>query len=164
MSDGEIIGAAAFGPAQEDDVNGLPAWLAATLGGGGEPILERIGVGVGVANVLHRLEWDGRAMVMRRPPEAAAKLTASAGNMMREARVLGALVHSDVRCPHLVAMCDDPGVIGVPFLLMDYVDGFPPVDPLPQGFEAPAAKRPFGTELVDALSEVALVDWEACGL
>ena len=56
-------------------------------------------------------------------------------------------------------------MIGAPFILMEHIDGFTPVAPLPAPFDHdPAARRALGTELVDALAELALVDWRAVGL
>src|SRR2546421_177494 len=46
-----------------------------------------------------------------------------------------------------------------------HIDGFTPTDPLPPPFDHdPAARHGLGLELVDALAELALVDWEAVGL
>ena len=101
--------------------------------------------------------------MLRRGP--AAKITASAGNTMREHRLLAALADTDVRHPRLVAGCDDQAVIGVPFILTERIDGFTPIDPLPGPFDHdPAARHGLGTEIVDALAELALVDWQAVGL
>ena len=56
-------------------------------------------------------------------------------------------------------------MIGVPFILMERIDGFTPIDPLPGPFDHdPAARHGLGTEMVDALAELALVDWQAVGL
>ena len=109
------------------------------------------------------MRWGERDLVLRRGP--AAKITASAGDTMREARLLAALADTDVRHPRLVAACDDTAVIGVPFILMERIDGFTPIDPLPAPFDHdPSARHGLGTEMVDALAELALVDWQAVGL
>lgn len=149
---------------ESNENSAIAAWLRERVGGDGEVVLERIGIGIGVANVLHSFAWDGVDYVMRRPPAADAKLTASAGNMLREARVLEAMAKTSVRHPHLVGMCEDPSVIGCPFLVMKKVDGFTPVDVLPATHNSPQIKATFGLELVRALSEVAKVDWQAVGL
>jgi aminoglycoside phosphotransferase (APT) family kinase protein len=53
----------------------------------------------------------------------------------------------------------------VPFLIVERVDGFTPIAPLPPPFDHdPVARRGLGTELVDALAELALVDWWTIGL
>ena len=95
-----------------------------------------MGEATGVANTLFAVHWGERDLVLRRGP--AAKVTASAGNTMREARLLAALSDTDVRHPRLVAACDDTAVIGAPFILMERIDGFTPIDPLP----GPVRSRP----------------------
>jgi aminoglycoside phosphotransferase (APT) family kinase protein len=122
-----------------------------------------MGEATGVGNALFKLRWGTTEMVLRRPP--LAKLTASAGDTARERRLLAALAGTDVRHPSLIAGCDDLSVIGAPFLLMTMVDGFTPIAPLPAPFDTDAAARHgLGTEIVDALAELALVDWRGVGL
>jgi aminoglycoside phosphotransferase (APT) family kinase protein len=145
------------------DVAALEAWLVTNLDGGPPLEIERMGEATGVANALFGVRWGGRDLVLRRPP--AAKITASAGNMVRERRVLAALADSPVRHPRLVAACEDPDVLGVPFLLMERVDGFTPTDPLPAPFDTDqAARHALGIEAVDAIAELAIVDWRTAGL
>jgi len=55
-------------------------------------------------------------------------------------------------------------VIGTPFTLMERVDGFSAVDPLPGAFDNVEFRRQIGIELVQALGELATVDWKAVGL
>ncbi|HBU02571.1 MAG TPA: acyl-CoA dehydrogenase, partial [Acidimicrobiaceae bacterium] len=43
--------------------------------------------------------------------------------MGREYRVQTPLQNTDVPVPRTVAMCEDESIIGVPFYLMDFVDG-----------------------------------------
>ena len=53
----------------------------------------------------------------------------------------------------------------MPFILTERIDGFTPIDPLPAPFDRdPAARHGLGTELIDTLAELALVDWQAVGL
>ena len=145
------------------DGDALQAWLTAHVKGDPPLVLERMGEGTGVANALFAVRWGDRDLVLRRGP--AAKITASAGDTMREGRLLAALADTDARHPRLVAFCDDSTVIGVPFILMERIDGFTPIDPLPAPFDHdPSARHGLGTELVDALAELALVDWRAVGL
>ena len=93
----------------------------------------------------------------RSPPAPATRC--------REARLLAALASTEVRHPRLVAACDDSKVIGVPFILTERVDGFTPVDPLPAPFDHDrVARHGLGIELVDALAELAVVDWQTVGL
>jgi aminoglycoside phosphotransferase (APT) family kinase protein len=145
------------------DLAALERWLASQLDGAPPLEVERMGETTGVANALFRVRWGEHDLVLRRPP--ATKITASAGNMLRERRVLAALAGTAVRHPRLVAACEDADVIGVPFLLLERVDGFTPIDPLPAPFDTdPATRHALGMEAVDALAELATVDWRAAGL
>jgi len=64
-----------------------------------------------------------------------------------------------------VASTNDPTIIGSPFVLLERIDGFNPIDPLPDRFAAdPAFRAGVGPEIVDALAALALVDWRAVGL
>jgi aminoglycoside phosphotransferase (APT) family kinase protein len=145
------------------DVDALQRWLTEHVKGDPPLTMERLGEATGVANALFDVVWGDRHLVLRRGP--AAKVTASAGDTMRERRLLAALADTDVRHPRLVAACEDPSVIGAPFILMERIDGFTPIEPLPAPFDHdPSARRGLGTEMVDALAELGLVDWRAVGL
>ena len=145
------------------DEDALAAWLTDHVKGDPPLTVARMGEATGVGNALFAVRWGERDLVLRRPP--AAKVTASAGDTMRERRLLAALVDTDVRHPRLVAACDDVAVIGAPFLLMERIDGFTPIDPLPDPFDHDAsARHGLGMEMVDALAELAVVDWQAVGL
>jgi aminoglycoside phosphotransferase (APT) family kinase protein len=145
------------------DEAALRAWLAAHVDGGPELHVARMGEATGVGNALFAVRWGEVELVLRRPP--AVKVTASAGDTMREQRLLAALASTAVRHPRLVAACTDPSVIGVPFLLMERIDGFTPIHPLPPPFDHDAGvRRAIGMEMVDALAELGLADWRAVGL
>src|SRR3954454_15525982 len=148
------------------DVPALRQWLIGCVDDpamASEPLSAvRMGQDTGVGNALFSLQWGDRQLVLRRPP--SAKITASAGDMTRESRLLAALAGTDVRHPRLVGSCDDPSVIGAPFLVMERIDGFTPIAPLPEAFSAPDSRRGIGFEMVDALAELAVVDWRAVGL
>ena len=58
-----------------------------------------------------------------------------------------------------------PSVIGTPFTLMECVDGFTAVDPLPVSIvEHPSSKHALGVGIVDALAKLSTVDWRSIGL
>ncbi|MGE0383301.1 MAG: phosphotransferase family protein [Gammaproteobacteria bacterium] len=145
------------------DAKGLEAWLSNQFPGGGPLRLERIGEGTGIANALFRVRWGEHDMVLRRPP--ATKVTESAGDTMRERRLLAAFAGSRVRHPPLIAACEDSAAIGTPFILMQRVEGFTAIDPLPPPFDNDKqARHGFGMEIVDALAELGTFDWQAAGL
>ncbi|MGH2749880.1 MAG: phosphotransferase family protein [Actinomycetota bacterium] len=99
--------------------------------------------------------------VLRRPPSGAFLPTAHDVN--REYRVLHALDSSLVRSPATVLACDDESVIGVPFYLMERVEGLVIRAELPKAF-GETARAAIGEEVVDALVELHSVDVDACGL
>src|SRR5215211_3873560 len=134
----------------------LEKWLSEHVPGDPPLDIHRMGEGTGVANALFQVRWGGRDLILRRPP--VTKVTASAGDTMREARILGALADTGARHPRLVAACEEADVIGAPFLLMARIDGFTPIAPLPPPFDEDVSGRHgLGTEIVDALAELALV-------
>jgi aminoglycoside phosphotransferase (APT) family kinase protein len=107
-----------------DDLRRLAAWLAERgLGGPGTPGIQLI-LG-GRSNLTYRLDLAGagrrRRLVLRRPP--LGHVLPTAHDMSREYRVLTALSGTEVPVPAPIAICADPGVIGAPFYLMEYVPG-----------------------------------------
>jgi aminoglycoside phosphotransferase (APT) family kinase protein len=134
----------------------LEAFLDAQGLGRGE--LEAEPVGDGHSNVTYVIRRDGGEWVLRRPPRPP--LPPSAHDVLREAFLLRALEHTDVRLPRVLATCDDVAVIGAPFYLMELVEGEVISSELPEGLTGARV----GEELVDALVEVHDVDWSACGL
>lgn len=65
---------------------------------------------------------DGRTRwVLRTPPRAGR--TASAHDVAREHRVTAALMASSVPVADAVLLCEDEGVLGVPFTVSGFVDG-----------------------------------------
>lgn len=104
---------------------------------------------------------DGHQWVLRRPPRGAFLPTAH--DVLREHRVLAALADTPVRVPRPVLACSDESVIGVPFYLMERVEGHVPRHDLPVFVDAEGCRR-LGEEMVDALAELHAVDWRAAGL
>ena len=85
--------------------------------------------------------------------------------MRREARLLAALAGTDVPHPRLVALCDDPGVLGGVFYLMEVVEGFNAITVMPQPHAGdPAIRHGMGLALVDGIARLARVDHVAVGL
>ena len=66
--------------------------------------------------------------------------------------------------PRVLAVCDDPGLIGAPFYVMERVAGEVVTDAVPAGLDSAAERRRMGEELVDALVTLHGVDWRAAGL
>ncbi len=101
-------------------------------------------------------------VVLRRPPRGP--LPPSAHDVLREARLLRALEPTAVRAPTVLAVCEDPDVIGAPFYVMELVDGDVITDSLPASLDNPTERARVANELIDALVELHLVDWGTIGL
>jgi aminoglycoside phosphotransferase (APT) family kinase protein len=128
--------------------------------GTGPISVERIGEGH--SNVTFLVRRGDDRLVLRRPPRPP--LPPSAHDVLREARVLSAVADTPVRAPTVLAACDDESLLGVPFYVMEYVEGTVITSEIPEALDTPEERRRIGEELVDALAEVHAVDWRACGL
>jgi len=138
----------------------LSAFLDARLGpGDGSATVAKIGEGR--SNLTFRVTHAGRSYVLRRPP--LGDLPETAHDMLREHRVLSALADTPVRAPRPAVACDDPGVIGVPFYLMEVIDGVVIRHDLPEAFAEPD-RAGLGFEMIDALAELHTLDYTAAGL
>jgi aminoglycoside phosphotransferase (APT) family kinase protein len=137
----------------------LERWL--DLCGLGSGPLRATRIGAGHSNATFLLERGAERMVLRRAPRPP--LPPSAHDMLREARVLGALA-GRARVPELLAVCDDDGVLGVPFYVMRELHGHVVTGELPAVLAEPPARRSAGLDLVDALAELHAVDIDAAGL
>ena len=133
----------------------LEAFLDGRGLGEGPLRARRIGDGGG-SNFSFLLERGDERYVLRRPPRPP--LPPSAHDMVREARLQLALAPQGIRLPPIVAVCEDPDVIGAPFYVMRYLDGHVITDTLPPGLETPTARRRLGEELVDTLVEIHAAD------
>jgi aminoglycoside phosphotransferase (APT) family kinase protein len=126
----------------------------------GDGPLEAEPLGEGHSNVTYLIRRGGGEWVLRRPPRPP--LPPSAHDVLREARLLTAVEHADVRTPRVLATCGDEAVIGAPFYVMERVHGHVITAELPPALDGERAR--IGSELVDALGEIHAVDWLACGL
>ena len=75
----------------------------------------------GTSNVVLTLDRGDRKMVLRRPPTIPPP--GAEKGVLREARILTALNATAVPHPHCYAACEDTGVLGAPFYVMELVDG-----------------------------------------
>ena len=145
------------------DAARLDDWIGTRLPGAGEPCaVERMGEATGSGNALFWVRRGEHTFVLRRPPQVVNAPGAS--DMTREYRILVALEDTPVPHPHPLLLCDDPDVIGVPFLVMERVEGFTPVGRLPAPYDQPASRRQLAMAMVDAVADLAAVDWRARGL
>jgi aminoglycoside phosphotransferase (APT) family kinase protein len=75
----------------------------------------------GQSNPTFLLQADGNSYVLRKKPPG--ELLPSAHAVDREFRVIAALNNSDVPVPKALHLCEDEGVIGQMFYVMNYVAG-----------------------------------------
>jgi aminoglycoside phosphotransferase (APT) family kinase protein len=128
--------------------------------GSGEPVIEPLGDGH--SNYTYTIARGGATVVLRRPPRPP--YPRSAHNVLREARLLQALAPADVPVPPVLAICEDPSVIGVPFYIMGMIDGVVYTERTPEPLDAPGERQRVADELVDALVTLHGADWRAAGL
>jgi aminoglycoside phosphotransferase (APT) family kinase protein len=103
------------------DVDALDAWMAGHVESYSGPLTVSQFKG-GQSNPTYRLDTiSGRSFVLRRKPPG--KLLPGAHAVDREARVITALGAHGFPVPHVHGLCEDEGVIGTPFFVMDMVDG-----------------------------------------
>jgi aminoglycoside phosphotransferase (APT) family kinase protein len=144
------------------DVDAVRQWLESRL-----PVpsglLEFRRVSTGHSNEMFEVRAGDDRWILRRPPRVTADPRAS--NMSREYRVLSALDQTAVPHPSPIALCEDPDVTGVPFLVMEWIDGFPGRLDVPPPFDTDVeARRQLAFSLIDTLAALAAVDWRAIGL
>jgi len=77
----------------------------------------------GQSNPTYKLVTPRAVYVMRSKPGPVAKLLPSAHAVEREFRVMRALHGTDVPVPRMLLLCEDEGVIGRAFYVMEYMDG-----------------------------------------
>src|SRR5256886_17707501 len=99
--------------------------------------------------------------MIRRPPRSTLFPTRRssdlAHDMVREARLQLALAPQGIRLPTIRAVCEDESVLGVPFYVMDYLDGEVIGERLPPSL-GQAERRRVAEDVADALVEIHAAD------
>jgi aminoglycoside phosphotransferase (APT) family kinase protein len=136
--------------------------LARALGDPGWERLEASLVSGGKSNLTFILSSDAGEAVLRRPPEGP--LLPRAHDMGREARVQRALAGTAV--PVAKILFEDAGdLIGVPFYVMEKIDGYVIRGVRPAGWADSAQERhAVGDVLVDTLADLHAIDPDEIGL
>jgi aminoglycoside phosphotransferase (APT) family kinase protein len=125
--------------------------------GAGELHAERIGEGGGSNFSFLLTRDDGARFVLRRPPRPP--LPPSAHDVVRESRLQLALAPLGIRVPNIRAVCEDDSLLGVPFYVMDYIEGAVPTAELPAPLDADVgARRRLAEDLIDTLVEIHAAD------
>lgn len=118
----------------------------------------------GRSNLTYRVsaETGPERWILRRPP--LAHVLPTAHDMSREYRVLTTLQGSRVPVPTVVSLCEDAGVTGAPFYVMNYVDGVVLREPAQTAALTPAQRTSCADALIDVLVELHGIDYHAVGL
>jgi aminoglycoside phosphotransferase (APT) family kinase protein len=113
---------------------------------------------------MFRVDRLGESWVVRRAPLAAVSNTAH--QVIREARIMQSLEGTGVPVPTILAIGEDPGILGAPFFVMNYVDGdVVRRNGLPEYLAAePDSHRCIGEGLIDTLVALHAVDWRSTTL
>ena len=117
----------------------------------------------GSSNLTYLLRYPERDLILRRPP--AGHKAKSAHDVLREARVMTALRPVYPYVPEIVALGDDPRVIGSDFYVMERLVGIIPRENLPAELAlTPQATRRLCLNVIDKLIELHAVDPNAAEL
>jgi aminoglycoside phosphotransferase (APT) family kinase protein len=148
------------------DTARLAEWMdGAGLPGTGEPIRARFLSG-GTQNEIYEIRrGDDHRCAIRIPPGGAPADRDS--GILREWRIIEALDGTDVPHTPAVAMCSDASVLGRPFYLMGFVDGWSPMDHdgWPEPFSTDIDRRAgLAYQLAEGIALLSQVDWRAKGL
>jgi aminoglycoside phosphotransferase (APT) family kinase protein len=148
------------------DVDRLAEWMdGAALPGTGEPLAARFLSG-GTQNVIYELTRGDERCVIRMPPPGAPPDRDK--GILREWRIIEALDGTEVPHTTAIGVCDDPAVLGRPFYLMGFVDGWSPMDQhgvWPEPFNSELDTRPdLSYQLAEGIALLSKVDWKAEGL
>jgi aminoglycoside phosphotransferase (APT) family kinase protein len=117
----------------------------------------------GSANLTYLVRFGETSVVVRRPP--FGEIAVGAHDMRREHTVLSRLHAAYPRAPLGLHYCDDASVIGAHFLVSEYRPGVVVWDRVPEQLDVgDDPGRRIGFAVVDALADLHLVDFDACGL
>jgi aminoglycoside phosphotransferase (APT) family kinase protein len=149
---------------EDFDHDRLAGYLRGRLPGSERPLAVRQ-FGGGHANLTYLLQYGDQEYVLRRPP--LGPVAATAHDMGREYRVLSVLYRAYPLAPRAFLYCDDPGIVGAPFFVMERRRGTVVRLTIPPEFGGgsnPVANRRLSESLIDALADLHQVDYRAIGL
>ncbi|MGD8201539.1 phosphotransferase family protein [Ornithinimicrobium sp. W1679] len=141
-------------------LDALGEWLDGQgIGPSGGPLSwERIGDGQ--SNLTYLVQRgdgpDAARVVVRRGPRPP--LPPSAHDMVRESRIQRVLGEREVRVPRILGVCEDESVLGVPFYVMEHLDGVVVTDTEPPALGSAQARGRTSAAVVDTLVALHAVD------
>jgi aminoglycoside phosphotransferase (APT) family kinase protein len=147
------------------DTEALGAWMdSQELSGAGLPIEQRY-VSGGSQNEIFEIRRGDLHGALRKPPTTAPAPRDE--GILREWRIIDALTGTDVAHTEAIAVCADDTVLGRPFYIMGYVDGWSVMNTVgwPAPFDNDAeARRGLAFQLIEGIVQMGAVDWKAKGL
>ncbi|MBW4329395.1 phosphotransferase family protein [Stakelama sp. CBK3Z-3] len=148
------------GTGNDLDSDALTAWMDANVAGFVGPITYRKFSG-GQSNPTYQIDAKSGAYVLRRKP--FGDILPSAHAVEREYRVIAALHPTGFPVARPLGLCEDKGVIGAPFYIMEMVEGRTIWDgAMPD--DTPDRRGDRYDALVDTLAALHAIDYEAIGL
>ena len=146
------------------DAGVLARWLDANNAPGDGEEARLTQLKGGSQNTLYLIERGGQRMVLRMPGARAD--AARIDGLLREIRLVRALSGTDVPHAALIAADDNGAVLGMPFYVMQAINGWSPMD---GGWQSPfdtdlEARRGLAFQLVDGAAKLGRVDWRKQGL
>lgn len=138
----------------------LQAWMEAHVAGfSGQVRAEKFPGGQ--SNPTYRLDCESGSYVLRRKP--FGPILPSAHAVEREYRLIAALHPTGFPVARPYGLCEDAGVIGAPFYVMEMVEGRTLWDGALPGM-SPADRTAHYNAIVDTLAALHGVDYDAVGL
>jgi aminoglycoside phosphotransferase (APT) family kinase protein len=117
----------------------------------------------GFSNLTYLVRAGGDEYVLRRPPFGVKPGVAH--DVLREGRLLRALRPVYPRVPAVVALCEDAGVIGAPFVVMERVRGLIVRGSLPASLAFGSVQlRALSAAAIETLAGLHAVEYRTAGL
>lgn len=152
---------AAVRPGEELDVAPLSEYLRGKIQGGAPLEIEQFPNGH--SNLVYLVRSGRREYVLRRPP--LGPVAPKAHDMAREYRVLQAVHPYFPEAPQVFLLCEDPGILGGTFFLMERRRGIVIRDAAPAEFAAiPEFPQLLSEAFIDCLGRLHAIDIEETGL
>ena len=117
----------------------------------------------GASNLTYLVTVGDRSLVLRRPPHGRKAKTAH--DMSREVRMLTALAEAYPFVPKVIAYCEDLGIMGSDFYVMERIEGIILRKDLPRDLKL--SREEIGRlcrNVIDKLVELHKIDFQAAGL
>ena len=138
------------------NIEAVHAWLSERISGlSAVPTVEQFRSGA--SNLTYLLRYSDRELVLRRPP--AGRKAASAHNMKREFLIQQRLRPQYPLVPTVLALCEDPKIIGSDFYVMERINGVILRRKLPENVNLTVEKTvALGQGVIDGLVQLHQVD------